>query len=288
MKPVIITDTCTDLPREYIDRNAIPYLGLTVHFQGQEIEEDFGKTLKYQDFYQAVRDGEMPTTSQINVTTYYNLFKEYILQGRPIIYIGFSSALSGSVGSAFVAKKMLNDEMPDGDLTVIDSKSASLGQGLLVHLAYEMLKDGKSKEEIVTRVNETILRINHFFTVDSLDHLKRGGRISSTAAMVGSILNIKPILYVNDEGRLVPHSKVQGRKKSLRALADLLEERIENPENQVIAISHGDCLEDALYLKDILCKKFTFKDIIINYVGHVIGAHSGPGTVALFFMGKSR
>lgn len=286
-KPVIITDSSSDLPRQYIDDNNIPFISLVCHFKGREIKDDFGVTLSYKEFYDAVRDKEMPSTSQVNVQTYLDIFRTYLSQGVPVIYIGFSSALSGSLSSALLAQKMILEENPGAALTVIDSKCASLGQGLLVYHAIELLKQNKSKEEIASWVEENKLRVNHWFTVDSLDHLKRGGRISGTAAAVGSILNIKPVLKVDDEGKLAPVTKVQGRKKSLRTLADMLKERIVPSEEQVIAISHSDCLEDVEYLIGLLKENYNFKDIIINMIGPVIGAHTGAGTVALFFMGKN-
>lgn len=288
MNPVILTDSSSDLPRSYIDENSIPFISLICNFKGQEIADDFGKSTPYKEFYDAVRSGEMPSTSQVNVQTYLDIFRNHAQSGIPLIYIGFSSGLSGSLQSAVIAKNTLLEEYPQADITVIDTKCASLGQGLLVYYAYEMLHKGASKEEIVNWVEDNKLRMNHWFTVDSLEHLHRGGRISGVSATVGSILNIKPVLKVNDEGKLQPVTKIQGRKKSLRLLADMFCEKIVDPENQVIAISHGDCLEDAKILEEILRKKHYFKDIIINHIGPVIGAHAGPGTVALFFLGKTR
>ncbi|MDX9871641.1 MAG: DegV family protein [Clostridia bacterium] len=287
-KPVIITDSSSDLPRNFIDNNNIPFISLVCNFKGQEIKDDFGVTLSYKEFYDAVREKEMPSTSQVNVQTYLDSFRTYIDQGIPIIYIGFSSGLSGSLQSALLAQKIILEENKNADLTVIDSKCASLGQGLLVYYAYDLLNRNKSKEEIVSWLEENKLKMNHWFTVDSLDHLKRGGRISGPAAAVGSILNIKPVLNVDDEGKLAPVSKVQGRKKSLRMLADMLKEKMAPPEDQVIAISHSDSIKDVNYLIGLLKENYRFKDIIVNMIGPVIGAHTGAGTVALFFMGKGR
>ncbi|MCR4440827.1 MAG: DegV family protein [Peptococcaceae bacterium] len=288
MQTVIMTDSSSDLPLGYIEENNIPFISLTCHFKGKDFVDDFGKTLDYHEFYEAIRAGEMPSTSQVNVQAYVDKFREYAKEGAAVIYIGFSSGLSGSLQSAQIARKTILDEYKQADITVIDSKSASLGQGLLVYYAHELLKKGAVKDEIVAWVEENKLKVNHWFTVDSLEHLKRGGRISGTAAAVGSILNIKPVLKVDDEGKLTPVTKVQGRKKSLRVLADMLEERIVNPEEQVIAISHGDCIEDVNFLENILREKFACREIIINQIGPVIGSHSGPGTLALFFMGKTR
>jgi DegV family protein with EDD domain len=288
METVLLIDSCTDLPRSYVEKNEIPVVSLVCNFMGQEYKDDFGKTLSYKEFYAAVRNGEMPSTSQVNVYVYTEIFKKYATEGKAIIYLGFSSALSGSLNSALLAKDMVCEEIENADITVIDSRSASLGEGLLAYHANEMLKAGASKDEIVSWLETNKLRMNHWFTVDDLGHLKRGGRVSGAAAFVGTLLDIKPILQIDDEGRLIPVSKVKGRKKSIKTLFEMLQENIVSPEEQVIAISHGDCIEDAEYLKEMILKEYKVKDVIINEVGPVIGSHSGPGTVALFFMGSKR
>ena len=288
MKPIIITDSCSDLPLEYIENNNIFTLGFSVFFKGKEFQDDLGKTLKYKDFYEGVRSGEMPSTSQINVQTYYETFKNYVLKDNSIIYLGFSSALSGSLNSAGLARTSLLEEFPDADITIIDTKAASLGLGLIVYYSNEMLKKGASKQEIVEWVENNKLKVNHWFTVDDLNHLKRGGRVSSTAAAIGTLLSIKPILHVDDEGRLIPVAKAKGRKKSLKALVDILKERVVNPEDQMIFISHGDSVEDALLVKEMILKETSAKNFIVNPIGPVIGSHAGPGTIALFFLGESR
>ena len=288
MDTVLLIDSCTDLPRSYVEKNKIPFVSLTCNFKGEEYKDDFGKTLSYKEFYTAVRNGEMPSTSQVNVYAYTEFFKKCAEEGKAVVYLGFSSTLSGSVSSAYLARDMVCEENNNADITVIDSKSASLGEGLLAYHANEMLKAEASKDEIVSWLETNKLRMNHWFTVDDLGHLKRGGRLSGTAALVGSLLDIKPILKVDDEGKLIPSSKVKGRKKSIKTLFEMLKENIEFPEEQVIAISHGDCIEDAEYLKGMIQKDYKVKDIIINEVGPVIGSHSGPGTLALFFLGVSR
>jgi DegV family protein with EDD domain len=288
MNTVLLIDSCTDLPLKYVEANELPVVSLTCNFKGQEYKDDFGKTLSYKEFYASVRAGEMPSTSQVNVYAYAEIFRKYAKEGKSVIYLGFSSALSGSTNSAKLAKNMIDEEIQDSDITVIDSKSASLGEGLLAYYANEMLKEGASKEDVVTWLETNKLRMNHWFTVDDLGHLKRGGRVSGTAAFVGTLLDIKPILNVDDEGRLIPISKIKGRKKSIKALFEMLQENIEAPEGQVIAISHGDCIEDAEYLKEMILKGFSVKEVIINEIGPVIGSHVGPGTMALFFMGRKR
>lgn len=288
MDTVLLIDSCTDLPRSYVEEKKIPFVSLTCNFRDQEYKDDFGKTLDYKEFYAAVRNGEMPSTSQVNVYEYTEIFKRCAMEGKALVYLGFSSGLSGSVSSANLARDMVCEEIKDADITVIDSKCASLGEGLLAYQANEMLESGASKDEIVSWIETNKLRVNHWFTVDDLGHLKRGGRLSGAAAFVGTLLDIKPILKVDDEGRLIPVSKVKGRKKSIKTLFEMLKENIEYPEGQVIAISHGDCIEDADYLREMIQKEFPVKDVIINEVGPVIGSHSGPGTLALFFMGVKR
>jgi DegV family protein with EDD domain len=285
---VLLIDSCTDLPHSYVEENEIPFVSLVCNFKDHEYKDDFGRSLSYKEFFGAVRNGEMPSTAQVNVYEFTELFKKYAAEGKAVIYLGFSSALSGSLNSAYLAKDIVIEEIQDADITIIDSKSASLGEGLLAYNANEMLKAGASKDEIVSWLETNKLKMNHWFTVDDLGHLKRGGRVSGTAAFFGTLLDIKPVLKVDDEGRLIPISKVKGRKKSIRALFEMLQENIVSPEEQVIAISHGDCIEDVEYLKELILKEYKVKDIIINDIGPVIGAHAGPGTVALFFMGNKR
>lgn len=288
MDMVIITDSCSDLPISFIEKNNIPVISLTFSFKGNEYEDDFGKTVSYKEFYNAVKEGEQPTTSQINIFKYTEEFKKYVKDGKSIIYIGFSSALSGSVNSAVLAKETVLKDYENADITIIDSRSASTGEGLLVYYAYKMLNEGYNKDEIVDWLENNKLKVNHWFTVDDLNHLKRGGRVSGATAFVGTILDIKPVLHVDDEGRLIPVTKVKGRKKSLRMLAEKFKEMAVNPEEQVVFISHGDCIEDAEHLKKLILEDNKVKDIIITYVGPVIGSHAGPGTVALFFRGNKR
>lgn len=288
MNTVIITDSCSDLPLSFIKENNVPVISMTYHFKGSEHKDDFGSTISYRDFYKAVREGELPTTSQINVFTFTEEFKKYVKEDKSIIYIGFSSALSGSLNSAIVAKDLVEKEFENADISVIDSKAASTGLGLLVYYAVDMLKNGKSKEEIVSWLEGNKLKVNHWFTVNDLFHLKRGGRVSGTAALIGTILDIKPVLHVDDEGRLIPVTKVKGRKKALKTLVEKFREMVVNPEEQVVFISHGDALEDAEYVKSLILDECRVKDVIITYIGPVVGSHSGPGTLALFFQGNSR
>lgn len=288
METVVIIDSCSDLPKNYIEENNVPFLSMTVNFKGKEYKDDFGVSLPYKDFYNEVKKGEMASTAQINSFDYSEKFLKYVKDGKSVVCIVFSSALSGSYNSANIAREMVMEEYKDADITVLDSKCASLGEGLLIYYVIELLKNGASKEQLISFVEENKLKINHWFTVDDLNHLKRGGRVSAAAAAIGTLLDIKPVMHVDNEGRLIPVGKVKGRKKSIRALAEELTKRIVNPEEQVIFISHGDCLEDAEFLRSMILEKHSVKDVIINEIGPTVGAHSGPGTVALFFLGSER
>ena len=288
MKTIIFTDSCCDLPRSFVEENNIQVMHLRVNIQGRDIPDDLGISIESKNFYDLIRQGEMPTTSQVNVNTFEDNFRKYIKEGYSIIYIGFSSALSGCVNSARIAKENIEEEISNADITIIDTKSASLGLGLIVYNAVNMLKAGKEKSEIVNWIEDNKLKVNHWFTVNDLYHLKRGGRLSGTVAAVGTILSIKPVMHIDDEGRLIPASKVKGRKKSIKVLKEILVDKIACPEEQTIFISHGDCIEDAEYLKELIINEVKVKEVIINNVGPVIGSHTGPGILALFFMGSNR
>lgn len=288
MDTVIIADSCSDLPLSYIQKRNIPIINYTYTLEGKEYIDDFGQTLSYKEFYDAVRTGTMPTTSQINSQIFYDEFEKYIKDGKSVIYISFSSGLTGSVNNAIMAKEMILEEHPDADLTIVDTRAASLGEGLLVYYAVEMLHNGASKEEIVNWLEDNKLRLNHWFTVTDIDHLRRGGRVSGAAAFVANIVDIKPVLNIDDAGHLIPIHKAKGRKRALRMLVKKFEEYAIDPEEQVIAISHGDALEDAEYVANRIREKYNVKDIIMSHIGPTIGSHSGPGTIALFFLGEKR
>lgn len=288
METVLITDSHSDFPLELIEQYKISFIGPMFSMNGRQIEDDLGKSMSYKDFYAAVRAGEMPITHQINPYRYENLFEPYVKEGKSIIYLGFSSTLSGSLNSAYFAKEELQKKYENADITIIDTLSASLGQGLLVYYANEMLNRGCSKDEIVNWVENNKLKVNHLFTVDDLNHLKRGGRISNTAALIGTLLSFKPILKINDEGKLLPIAKERGRKKALRTLVETMKGRIMNPEEQIIFISHGDCEGEVEHLKDMISKELNVKAFITNYIGSAVGTHAGPGAIAIFFLGGQR
>jgi DegV family protein with EDD domain len=286
-KLVLVVDSGSDLPIEFINEPNIIGLPIGCDFKGRNIEDYFGQTLDIKEFYDGLRDGEMYTTSQINVYKFEESFKNIVKEGKSIIYIGLSSGLSGTINNARNAALSVGEEYPDSDITIIDTLSASMGIGLLAYKVYDMMKEDKQKDEIVEFIEDIKLKINHYFTVDDLNHLKRGGRVSSSAATVGTLLNVKPVLYMDNEGKLIPLNKVRGRKKAILELVKKFTDRSAG-EQQLITISHGDCLEDAKILEELCRKSGRVKDCVINNLGPTIGSHTGAGLLALFFVGTSR
>ncbi len=284
----IITNTTADLPTDYIQEHNLGLMVFNYTIKGETYSR--GHELDWKEFYQMMRDGNMPTTSQVNPEECRMYFEEYLKECRQLLYICFSSGLSGTYNNACLAADMIMEEHPDCKITVIDSRCASMGEGLLVHKAVMLQKAGKSMEETADWVEEHIPHLVHIFTVDDLNHLYRGGRVSRTAAVVGTVVGIKPILHVDGEGHLIPIQKVRGRKKSLHALVDYMAEKMGSyrDENDIVFISHGDALEDAEAVRDEVKERFGIDSFLMNHIGPTIGAHSGPGTIALFFMGESR
>lgn len=286
----LVTDSTADLPQEYLDKYDIGCIRLTYTMEG----ETYGgvkEEMDWKEFYRLMREeSKLPTTSQVNPEEFKVFFEEILKEHKEILYLAFSSGLSGTYNSALIAVDMLKEEHPDCKIRVVDSLCASLGEGLFVHKAQMMKESGKSLDEIADWLEENVQNFVHVFTVDDLHHLHRGGRVSKTTAIIGTLAGIKPILHVDDEGHLVALSKVRGRKKSLMSLVDLMEEKTKDyaADNDMVMISHGDALADAQYVKAEIEKRFGIKDFLINNIGPTIGAHSGPGTIALFFMGTER
>lgn len=285
---VITTDNTADLPEEYIRQYQLGMMSLTYTIDGKTYNREHG--LSCEDFYARMRAGSMPTTSQVNPEEAKKEFRKSLEKSKHIIHIAFSGGLSGSCNSARIAAEELMEEQPDCRITVIDSLCASLGEGLLVHYALRKQKEGMAYEELVDWLEGHKLNVVHNFTVDDLFHLYRGGRVSRATAVVGTILNIKPVLHVDNEGHLIPVSKVRGRKKSLIALVDSMERQMGSwrGKNDVVFLSHGDCLEDAQFVADLVRQRMGIEEFLIHHVGPTIGAHSGPGTVALFYLGDVR
>lgn len=285
---MITTDNNADLPENFYKNHEVGCTYLNYTLEGKEYTE--GNFLPVEEFYNKMRAGSMPTTSQVNPESARALFEPYLKDGRDILHIAFSSGLSGTFNSCRIAAEELMQEYPGRRVLVLDSLSASLGQGLLVYLAQERKERGGSIEDVANWVETHKRNIVHLFTVDDLDHLYRGGRVSRTTAFLGGMLNIKPILHVDDAGKLIPIGKVRGRKKSLLELADLMDRKIGSYAKScnMIFISHGDCREEAEFLARKIKQKYQITTELINDVGAVIGAHSGPGTMALFFVGDVR
>lgn len=286
---VITTDTTSDLPADYVAQHKLGIMSLTYTIEGNTYTWEHPLPVK--EFYSMMRQGSLPTTSQVNPKEAGEILETIIKeQDADILHIAFSSGLSGSYNSVRIAAEELAEKYPDNRIIVVDSLCASLGEGLLVHKAVTMKESGKSLDETAAWIEENKLHLVHNFTVDDLYHLYRGGRVSKTAAFVGTMINLKPVLHVDNEGHLIPLSKVRGRKKSLIALVDNMEKQIGSwrDKNDMIFISHGDSLEDAQFVAELIKKRFGYDSFLINYVGSTIGAHSGPGTIALFYMGDYR
>lgn len=286
---VILTDSSCDLPHELAESLQIEVVPLTVLLDGVSHRNYLDeRDITTKEVYRQLREGKSGTTSAVNVDEFNQVMEPHLKAGRDVLYLAFSSGLSATYQAAMIAAEDLTQKYPKAKLFVVDTLCASMGQGLLVYLAAQEKVAGKGIEDLRTYVEETKMHVAHYFTVDDLHHLKRGGRISAAAAVFGSTLNIKPILHVNEEGRLVPITKVRGRKHSIQKLLDYILELGTALEQQTIFISHGDCLEDAEQLAKLIREKVAVQDIIISYIGPVIGSHSGPGTIALFFLSKER
>ena len=285
---VISTDNNSDLPEEYLKDHGVGCMYLSYSMDGKNYTH--GNFLPEHEFYEAMRNGSMPTTAQVNPENAKALLEPYLKEGKDILHIAFSSGLSGTYNSSRIAAEKLMEEYPDRRIIVVDSLSASLGQGLLVWLAQQKKELGQTLEDVADWAEKNKLKMVHLFTVDDLNHLYRGGRVSRTTAIVGSMLNIKPVLHVDNEGKLTAIGKVRGRKKALQELVKLMDEKIGSfgADCDTIFISHGDCEQDAQYVAAKVKEKYNIKNIIINQVGATIGAHSGPGTMALFFVGDVR
>lgn len=288
----IITDTTTDLPMTYIEENNIGLMYLNCIIEGKTYGKDNMQELDLKSFYKGMREGKMPTTSQINPEEAKAEFEKYVETEKEILCLAFSSGLSGSYNSMRIASEEVMEEHPECKIRVIDSLCASLGEGLFVYQAVEQRKAGKTMEETAKWLTEHIQNIVHVFTVDDLFHLYRGGRVSRTSAVIGTVAAIKPVLHVDQEGHLIPIMKKRGRKKALNCLVDYMEEKqgsfLEDNRNGTVFISHSDALEDAEYVRDEVKKRFGIENFVINMIGPVIGSHTGTGTIALFFMGESR
>ena len=286
MSYIITTDTASDLPESYLSENNVPFAPL--YYTIDDVMYGDEKKLETKEFFEAMRQGKMPTTMAANPEKLAECFRTVLANGNDILHIAFSSGLSGSYQSACIAKDDLSEEFPDRKIIVIDTLAASLGEGLLVHLALKKQKEGLSLEENAKYIEETKNHLTHVFTVNDLFHLHRGGRVSKATAIIGTMISVKPVLRVDEEGHLVPLMNVRGRKKSLNTLCEQFIEKTKDNLPDEFFISHGDCVEDAEYVRDLITEKTGVKDCLISPLTPTIGAHAGPGTVALFFVGNEK
>ncbi len=284
----IVTDSTADLPKEYLEEHNISCLNLSYILDGVTYGQ--GKELDPKDFFDMMRAGKMPTTSQVNPEEAKTFLQKLSQVEKEILYLAFSSGLSGSYNSARIAAEEVMEEVPDCRIIVIDTLCASMGEGLIVYKAVQLREQGASMDEVAKWVEDNKLNVVHVFTVDDLFHLFRGGRVSRATAVIGTLASIKPKLHVDNEGHLINIGKVRGRKKSLQALVDYMEEKTAGftGTNDCVMISHGDALEEAEYVRDLIRERFGIENFMINSLGPVIGSHTGPGLIALFFMGKER
>lgn len=285
-KYVIVTDSSSDLTKDILSDPSLVLLQLDVLVEGEESRANCDVDIK--EFYDKLRTKKGASTSAVNIDKFLEIFESYLKEDTDVLYLGFSSGLSGTYNAGLVAAKELSEKYPERKIYAVDTLAASLGQGLLVDYAVKLKNDGADIETVHDFIEENKLKLCHWFTVDDLFFLKRGGRVSAATAVVGSMLSIKPVLHVDDMGRLISVGKARGRKAAIDALFDKMKETAIEPQNQTIFISHGDAIEDAEYLADRIREELGAKEIKIGYVGPVIGAHAGPGVLALFFLGSER
>lgn len=286
---VITTENTCDMPYEYYEEHKVEYMYLPCTLDGSVYNKEHD--IEPKDFYSRMRNGSMPTTSQVNTEDAKKAWLPMLEAGKEILHVSFSSGLSGTYNSCRLAARELMEEYPEYKIIVVDTLCASMGQGLILQKVLELKEQGKTIDEAGEWLESHKLNLCHVFTVDDLMHLHRGGRVSKVSAVLGTMINIKPMLHVDNEGHLILLSKARGRKKALQSLVDMMEERVGSYRdlNDTIYISHGDCEEDAAYVAELVKKRYSsVKTVLLNTIGSTIGAHAGPGTVALFFMGDKR
>ena len=286
-KYTIITDTACDISPALLKKWGVEYINLTYRFDGEDIDYTSDKT-DIKRFYNKMREGGVAKTAAINPDTFENEFEKCLKKGYDILYLGFSSGLSTTYNSSQIAANELAERYPNQKIITVDTLCASAGQGLFVYLVAEEKKKGATIEQAAEYANKLVPNLCHWFTVDDLVYLKRGGRISPTTAFVGTVLNIKPVLHVDNEGKLINMTKARGRKMSIRTLAEKFGEFANDKKNGTIFISHADCEDDAKMLAQTIKESYGSTVDVITNIGPVIGAHTGPGALALFFVGKER
>lgn len=284
---VIFADSSCDISPELLAKWEVPFVSLSFKFD-DESQSVNNFDMPFPAFYQKMREGGVARTAAANMELFREAFEPHLKEGKDILYLGFSSGLSTTVNSGAMAAKELMEQYPERKILTVDTFAASAGYGLLLYLTVQEKRKGASLEEAAKFAEDNRFHLCHWFTVDDLVYLKRGGRVSAAAAFAAGLLNIKPVLHMDDPGHLINMFKVRGRRASIKALADKYGELALDKENGTVFISHGDCIGDAKLLKQMLAERFHAKVQLITYVGPVIGSHSGPGTLALFFLGRER
>ncbi|MBR5500794.1 MAG: DegV family protein [Clostridia bacterium] len=284
---VICADSACDMNEAILRDWGVDTASLRFRFEGEAAEYN-NNQLPATEFYKKMREGGIAKTSAVNVEDFKSLFQTHLDRGDDVLYLGFSSGISTTYNSARLAAAELAEQYPERKILTMDTLAASSGVGLLIYLAVQKKQAGASIEEVAQYVTDLRLKLCHWFTVDDLQYLKRGGRVSPTAAFVGGVLGIKPVMHVDNEGKLIPMSKVRGRRAALQAMADQYGRLVDRSVQAPVYISHGDCDSDVELLKKMLKEQHNAEVEIISDVGPVIGAHSGPGTLALFFVGRER
>ena len=283
---VISVNSTVDLPKEWLEERAVPVISLKYTIDNETYDDMSGLTSK--EFFQKLREGKMAVTTQVNPEQAKEGLEKIVREGKDILHLAFSSGLSGTYNSMRIAAEELKEEYPERKIIVIDTLCACMGEGLLLYYALKHKKEGMSVEELADWVEQNKLHVCHNVTVDDLHHLQRGGRVSKTAAVLGTMVQIKPIIHVDDEGKLQVIGKERGRKRSIQKIVDMSVERSKGWDNEIIMITHGDCPEDAEYLAKVVREKMGVENILINNIGTVIGSHTGPGVLAVFHMGGKR
>lgn len=283
---VVSVNSTVDLPKEWLDKRNVQVIPLKYTIDGETYTDMQGLTGK--EFFAKLREGHMSVTSQVNPEEAKETLEPFLKEGKDILHLGFSSGLSGTFNSMRIAGEELAEEYPEAKIIIIDTLCACLGEGLLLYKVLELKEEGKNIDEISQWVEENKLHICHNVTVDDLNHLHRGGRVSKATAIVGTMVQIKPIIHVDNEGKLQVIAKERGRKKSLNKIVDMAVTQSKGWNNEIIMITHGDCIEDAEYVAGLAKEKLGAKEVLINNIGTVIGSHTGPGVVAIFFMGNER
>ena len=283
---IVTVNSTVDVPKEWLEERNVPFIPLKYTIDGETYKDMLGLSSK--EFFQKLRDGKMAVTSQVNPDEAKAALEPFLKEGKDVLHLGFSSALSGTYNSMRLAAEELREEYPDRKIIVVDSLCACMGEALLLHYVLKLRDAGKSIEEAAKLAEENKLHVCHNVTVDDLHHLQRGGRVSKTAAVLGTMVQIKPMIHMDNSGSLQVIGKERGRKKSLNKIVDMAVEQAKGWDNEIIMITHGDCMEDAQYVAQRVREKMGIENIFINNIGTVIGSHTGPGVVAVFCMGNER